>query len=799
MMFKLLMLALMAFGEKEISVLSPVQMDGAKIGEILVYPHGEDFLVEKGKLIELVSGRVRASVIQKLNAHSGARVSLQKDQFEGLEFRYDEERLILLVAIVPLARETSVITFRGPPVLSKRENIQRPAALSGYLNLRVSDQWEQPNFIDELQEGPIVGDVEGVLNIKGAVLQSRWSYNDESPQPLLRADTRVTWDQEESATRYSIGDVAYDLIGFQSFRPIGGISVAKNYSIQPYLVISPVARNKIFLNRKSTVKIYVNGRFYREIDLQAGEHDLRELPVVRGINQIEIEIEDDLGRKERVTYPFVSEEELLRKGLHQYGYTLGAPSSQGLLGEGAREYDGSHITFSGFHRYGFLDSLTTGIYAQGDKDQVLLGQELVLGSGIGLFAFDIATSVLKEQSQDFASRMRYRYLQDSSESRYTRNFGFNLEYTGRRFASLGTLSPDNQFVYSFDVNYSQPIWRRLRIGASYRLQLARPEFSDRATASLDFNYYGLSGHQFSLDLSRSEEGLGGAETQIFFSWLWTGENPKNFLLTNYSSLNHNIGSEYQYSDNLGSSRYDLSANIADAEDQSSAGAEFDFTHDKFIFFADHSRFFPKEQGLSNGARTRATFGSSFAFAGSEWALSRPISDSFAILTTKPHFKGKRIPVNSQGNYAETEIGFFNSAVLPTLTSYHYEAVNLDTSYLEPGFQLGEENFVVFPTLRSGVPVVIGTDATVFAQGRLVDDNGTSVPMEAGEIISTDDKKFLPVVFFTNRKGEFRIEGLIPGRFVMKLHNEKWESASFEIPEKLQGMIMLGNVQVKLRE
>ena len=444
------------FGKKAkpVSVVSPVVLDGIPLGTVDVVAEGENFLIDKKKLIGLVEKKLRPKIVDQIRALSGEKLKVSDLAVPGLKVRYDEDNLALRIDITPEARETNVVSFRGPPSLAKREVIHRPSLISGYLNTRVNRQWDHPDFLDQFVEGPLLVDLEGVVNFNDWVLQAQWDMNSDNQEKWQRKDVRLTRDHPAQATRYSFGDIEYALLGFQNFRALGGFSLAKNYSLQPYLVTSPVGRNKLFLKRRSTVRIFVNGRFLRELELDAGEHDLRDLPLVRGVNEVQVEVEDDLGKKERLIFPFVSEAELLRQGLHQYGYNFGAPFDE--IG-GDRSYDGSRLTYSFFHRYGLFNSTTVGVYSQGDDRQKLYGTELVWGSSIGLIALDTAMSQVEGFDNDYAARLRYRYLEDSAGSRFAKNFGFNVEYTGQSFGALGTTNPNNSVETAFDISYSQSL------------------------------------------------------------------------------------------------------------------------------------------------------------------------------------------------------------------------------------------------------------------------------------------------------------------------------------------------------
>ena len=60
-----------------------------------------------------------------------------------------------------------------------------------------------------------------------------------------------------------------------------GVSAVRNFSLQPYRVTRPISRFEFFLERDSTVDVFINDRFTQTLQLSAGAQDIRDLPLTR--------------------------------------------------------------------------------------------------------------------------------------------------------------------------------------------------------------------------------------------------------------------------------------------------------------------------------------------------------------------------------------------------------------------------------------------------------------------------------------------------------------------------------------
>lgn len=183
-----------------------------------------------------------------------------------------------------------------------------------------------------------------------------------------------------------------------------------------------------------------------------------------------------------------------------------------------------------------------------------------------------------------------------------------------------------------------------------------------------------------------------------------------------------------------------------------------------------------------------------AWTDSAIALSRPITESFVILPVKKQLKKFKIPINNNGEYPEAEANAWGPAVLPNVISYSYSPVSIDGSSLPVGYSVGREFWAVKPRFKSGVTVMIGGDAALIASGTLVEKGGHALALLAGEVYDSkghDTGKS----FFTNRRGQYMIENLSPGRYQLRFLDPRYKSVGVNVQGEV-GIVQTGTQQVE---
>ena len=182
------------------------------------------------------------------------------------------------------------------------------------------------------------------------------------------------------------------------------------------------------------------------------------------------------------------------------------------------------------------------------------------------------------------------------------------------------------------------------------------------------------------------------------------------------------------------------------------------------------------------------------FADGHFGWSRPINDSFALVIPKDSVRDQEIVINPSINGSIARLDRFGFAVVPNLSPYNLSTLIIDAPNLPVGMDLGNRAITILPTYRSGTLVEVGTDATVFLRGILLNANGEPVSLQSGQIVSISDSNFPVVTLFTNRSGRFATAGLKPGRYQIKLFTNPPAEMEFEIPANATGIYDTGTLQ-----
>ncbi len=71
--------------------------------------------------------------------------------------------------------------------------------------------------------------------------------------------------------------------------------------------------------------MFIDGQLSDSRNLTAGHHNIYDLPLINGINQVELKITDLLDRKETLRFFETQDQRLLSPNLSAYSISLGVP------------------------------------------------------------------------------------------------------------------------------------------------------------------------------------------------------------------------------------------------------------------------------------------------------------------------------------------------------------------------------------------------------------------------------------------------------------------------------------------
>lgn len=324
-----------------------IVVNGVTKGNVLVVLRQDDVLVPVAALSEA-----------GLDPAAGTRVSAGGDEFVSLRslapsvaFVVEEQDLRLAItARADLLGRTTYDFRPGAPA-----NIIYASAPSAFVNYAVTSG---VNGGSELF-------TETAITAHGGTFYNTLTT---SSRGNVRGLTNVTFDERRGLRRWTLGDNFVDAGVLGGSTLVGGLTISRDFTLEPYFVQFPTQSMTAAVSSPSTVEIYVNDRLVRQERVDPGLVDLRNLPLVAGQNQTRVIVRDSFGAEREVTGAYYVTAALLAPGLHDYQYSLGLRRSG--LGVLSADY-GAPVAVAR-HRVGLTPWLTAGGRFEADR-QMLSG------------------------------------------------------------------------------------------------------------------------------------------------------------------------------------------------------------------------------------------------------------------------------------------------------------------------------------------------------------------------------------------------------------------------------------------
>ncbi|MFP5305842.1 MAG: fimbria/pilus outer membrane usher protein [Gammaproteobacteria bacterium] len=280
-------------------------------------------------------------------------------------YRVDEQAIALRItadpALFPVQR------FAAEDAGPAAEPIAAPSAfLNLYPNLAAADDLRTRTLSLPFEAGFSLGSVYGDSGFT-------WTEGD-SP---VRNRTTLRWDEPDSLRQWRFGDSFAGLGPLGGAEIVGGLTLATDYARAPQLSRVPYPELAGVADAPSEVEVRLDGRVIRRVVVAPGAFELALPRLPAGSGTIELLIRDVAGTLRVLEVPYYASSLLLRPGLSEYTWSLGAPREN--LGLAGFDYGGAAL--AGFHRRGFTDALTAGLRLEADRELVSGGPTLALRLG----------------------------------------------------------------------------------------------------------------------------------------------------------------------------------------------------------------------------------------------------------------------------------------------------------------------------------------------------------------------------------------------------------------------------------
>lgn len=307
------------------------------------------------------------------------------DEIPGAVVRYDEATQRLEID-APLAQLALPLTVLNRPEDSVPVPGDGPPGLLVNYDLDASRQRGGDNLVATV-DTRLFGVGDGVLDNVAVLRAARPDGAHGWQGDSVRLDTRWTRSFPASAIDLTLGDTYSGFLDWTRPLRMGGITVGRNFALQPYRITAPLPT---FLGEAavpSSVELYVNGLRQYGGELPTGPFQLSAVPGLDGAGMARIVVTDAYGRTRTLDMPFYATQRLLAKGLSDWSLSVGTVRED----YGLRSFSyASDLVGSGTLRFGVSDRFTFEAHAEGTAGVTnagaggvwLLGRGGVLGAAL---------------------------------------------------------------------------------------------------------------------------------------------------------------------------------------------------------------------------------------------------------------------------------------------------------------------------------------------------------------------------------------------------------------------------------
>ena len=772
------------FGNRETKTSLEFFVAKKSIGEIEVIMQGETLKkVSSKNFLEKLKILLKEKQFNKINFNS-EYINLQESPYQ---IEYDVRSLKGIIKIPLEHLKVSLKFMDNNPKLEYAGISLEKAPFATGLSLR-----GERRFADSYFGGNYVStSYDSFINLKGFVLEATGYYEEQ-----LDTDERGYWfhgnksltkDWIDKRVRFKLGDTNTGRFGFMNSYQIGGVSVKRTFSIDPYNRPYPEGAEEFQIYTRSRVKTFVNGNLIKDEFLPAGNYQFSNLPLINGLNFVRIEILDEFGGSRILEYNIPTSINLLKGGESNFSFSSGKPFiDQGLV----RTYDEENL-HSAYYQYGVNSFFSTGLFAQAFNEFSLYGLTEGVATSWGNLFYDFAVSENlnndDEKVSGIGNSLSWQYQLQGTN--YFNGVATLLRYQNlhKDFSSDYTFSPV-PIKESLDVNLSLPVLKQLTLNvgagvATYQdLSLPRRETLNisgnwRIKRSMNLNFYSTR--------IKDHTGEENVTSSLFLTWTFDDSTKYATFYRDVENKQNRITFTEDNNNKLYEPIFTLTADTDD-EENSQAGElnvrlptpMADFSLRGAAANIDGETY--GLQGITVGSSLLAAYDDGFAFA-----ISRPNANSFALFKPSDNLENEKIVLRSTSPYADTETPLIGNLALTNLVPYQYREIEIDPTYLSDGLSLEKESFVLFPEYKSAHLIKIKDKGVKSIKAKII-VKGKPYSLKLGKLNG--------VLFFTDREGNTFIEGIDSN--LLKLEISGFRPVEIKLNDKQSGIINIGTINIK---
>ncbi len=793
-----------AFGRKSpmaapSKVTIDVRVNESEIGEVTVYSNKQGemdtaktktlLLLLEDILKEHIFKRIKKELVNKERTHFKTLTKL------GMKAHYNSVNLSLDLQINPSLRKPRVLSMGRKSKASVRdENKITASEISAFMNLYSSlgvSKTESSEDVDlkmRLESSFSVGDV---------VFENTTDFRDDKFNVIK---TTITYDQPDKLKRFVVGSIATGNRNFQENLKLDGFRLSKEFFLNPELQIRPKGNETFLLETDSEVEVYINNQLHQRFYLDEGIYSLQDIGLYEGANNIRIIIKDEFGKITVKNSQQFYDSHLLKPELSLYAISVGMLSNKEAYRNEALL---NKPLFSGYYQRGLTKNITMSLDAQFSPDSYLLGSEAIISVPLGSLKQSFAVSGGKDRQSGYAARFEFKpnikrpligldtlredTLQlDETIGRFVMGWTISGEVRSRDFAMLNEVAEleaqQKRLKARLQTHFSLDLgdeWRgRLNVGVADYYDADR-NMTVALTATKRMN----NGVRWSVGAHYDTDDDFSVNLQVSIPLGSLGQRGKHKrkkhldLLVN--TKDNSVASKLSIKPRSLFGKDSLAGSLEYRQDESQRQQQLNLEYRDTQYGAQLTARNSTNKGGNSTQRLNIGFNTALACIGSECAVSRPINDSFALVSG-PSNQDRPIAINngsSQFEYADddSDLPINYTGLIPAkgkravvpLESYRYQKINIDESTLPNGYDPEKTEFEVFPRYHQGYIIKAGGEPATIVDGILVDNVKKPLSYKGGQW-TPQGHKGKTIAFFSNKIGRFRMPSVPAGKYKLEL-------------------------------
>jgi outer membrane usher protein len=713
--------------------------------------------IEKNKLIESIRPVLDSKTLFSLqNAALSDFIDISQLRSYGIDAKYNPSTLRLDLNVMVQNQESHILKV-GSPLVSNFI-VEKPADFSAYLNMRtfMNLQTITPDGMPPVSSLPSQLVLQPVVNYKGWVLDVSTTSNVISNWGFNLDYARVSHDFMDSSERLTVGSIFLPITGFMVSEPLYGVEFLQDPKMTQSLYDLFLIKQQFLLSQAATVNVLLNNNNVGSYHLDPGKYVVPNIMFGTGINTLVIK-SDNLILQTLVPY----DSRLLIQGGMSFAASLGIP-----------QWELDPPIFSGYFLYGITPYLTAGVFSQDGLGNQIGGVEATYATPIGNFHSQFGVS--QGIGIDFAGEADYQLA--FGYGNYYPVINLSAQYTGRSFLAPGILYSQNPYSWLLSASYSQPLPLDFSLGLGVGYQIGWDLNPNQLTANVTITRPIGKDTNISFILLVSQQSGSSPQVQAMITLNSILNNGKENIFATTSLNTPTASANFYYHPSL-SAPYGTFSISKDGEIVSE-DASVQYTA-PFVDSSLSDSLSPSMNNLSFSG------GIALITAGGAFGITRPISDSFAIIVPQDNLLGQTIIANKTPDGYDGMVTDKINIGLSQLLSYTRSTISLSSPTAPVDSSMGAVVRILQPTYKSGTVLVVGTKATVSIVGKLVFE-GKPYVYQSGKLASSSHSE----EFFTDEDGSFQIYNLTPG--VWKMTVDGMET-SITVPQTASKQYDVGSI------